>query len=39
MTYHRFLAYLFDRELTRELAIELAAVIQSRTSQERTPLI
>jgi len=27
MTYHEFLAYLFDRPPTRELAVELAAVV------------
>ena len=27
MTYHEFLTYLFDREQTRELAVELAVAI------------
>ena len=30
MTYQQFLAYLFDRQPTRELAIELAAVVSRR---------
>ena len=33
MTYHRFLAYVFDREPTRDLAIELAEVVGRRTAR------
>ena len=28
MTYHEFLAYLFDRESTRELAIHIAGAVR-----------
>jgi hypothetical protein len=31
MTYHEFLAYLFDRESTRELAIVIAEVVRRET--------
>jgi hypothetical protein len=33
MTYHEFLAYLFDRPPTRDLAVELAAVVARHRSQ------
>ena len=40
MTYHEFLAYLFDQEPTRDLAIELAAVVRRRRAcrEPVTPL-
>jgi hypothetical protein len=38
MTYHEFLAYLFDREPTRELAIELAEVVGRRRAPRETCL-
>jgi hypothetical protein len=34
MTYHEFLAYLFDREPTRELAIAIAAALKGRTGEQ-----
>jgi hypothetical protein len=33
MTYHEFLAYLFDREPTRELAIAIAAALKGRADE------
>jgi hypothetical protein len=33
MTYHEFLAYLFDREPTRDLAITIAAAVQGRAAE------
>jgi hypothetical protein len=37
MTYHEFLAYLFDRESTRELAIAIAGAVHKRTDQPVIP--
>ena len=34
MTYHEFLAYLFDREPTRELAIAIAAALKGRAGEQ-----
>ena len=33
MTYHEFLAYLFDRESTRDLAIAIAEAVRRRTDE------
>ena len=35
MTYPEFLTYLFDRDQTKELAVELAFVIDEQLLQER----
>ena len=37
MTYHEFLAYLFDRESTRELAIAIAGAVHPRTNNPAIP--
>jgi len=34
MTYHEFLAYLFDQEPTRDLAIELAGAVARRAPRQ-----
>jgi hypothetical protein len=34
MTYHEFLAYLFDREPTRELAIAIASALKGRAGAQ-----
>ena len=34
MTYHEFLAYLFDREPTRELAIAIASALKGRAGEQ-----
>jgi hypothetical protein len=39
MTYHDFLTYLFDREQTRELAVELGVAIDERLAHERGDLV
>ena len=40
MSYHEFLAYLFDQEPTRDLAIELAGAVARRTGRRGTaPLV
>lgn len=36
MDYHDFLTYLFDREQTRELAVELGVAVDEAMYHERT---
>ena len=37
MDYHEFLTYLFDRDQTRELAVELGVAIDEALYRERAP--
>jgi hypothetical protein len=36
MTYHEFLTYLFDRDQTRELAVELGVAIDDHFAAQRS---
>jgi len=38
MTYHEFLTYLFDRDQTRELAVELGVAIDEHLDAQRRQL-
>jgi hypothetical protein len=37
MDYHEFLTYLFDRDQTRELAVELGVAVDEALYRERAP--